>query len=280
MTSRSGVKSSGRSGSELWRLRDRREFLRRSLADARREHEAGDLAQEDYDALRRRDEASLATVEAELSDLDPDGHLGQALEEAPAADGRTRGQVRRRRRRWWMVGVGVAALVAGTVVLVVGLTSPRLPGQGLTGGVQLGPAQQITRELDQAAAEVRQNQDVQALALYRSVLAIDPTQPEALAEWGWLTWQAAHAAGNTFLEGQAESALAKAVALAPGFPAAHLYLGTVRLQGDADPAGAVAQYRLFLAENPPASQLSSALPFIRRAFAAAGQPLPPGVPGA
>jgi tetratricopeptide (TPR) repeat protein len=252
--------------------------LRRSLADAEREHEAGDLAEDDYDALRRRDEAALASVEAELGGLDPDGDLGRALDDAETDGAASQTQIRRRRRRWWIAGLGVVALVAGTVVLVVALTSPRLPGQGPTGGIQLDPAQQITQELDQAATEVRQGHDVQALALYRAILALDPNQPEALAEWGWLTWQAADATGNAFLEGQAETALATAVAAAPDFPAAHLYLGTVRLKGHNDPARAVAQYRLFLAENPPASELAGAAPFIRQAFAATGQPLPAGVP--
>ncbi len=267
---------------EVWRLRDRRDFLRRSLADAEREHAAGDLDDGDYSVLRRRDEAALATVERQLGALEPTPRSEQTGGGRPEAAGPRPSAPApgRRRRRWWMVAVGVAALLAGTVVLVLSLTSPRLPGQTSSGGIQLDPAQQVTRDLAQAALEVRQGKAADALVLYRQVLAVDPNQPEALAEWGWLTWQSARAAGNTFVEGQAEASVTRAVAIQPDFAAAHLYLGTMRLEGDHDPAGAVAQYRLFLAQGPPAAQLQAAAPFLRQAFAAAGQPLPPQVPPA
>ncbi len=58
-------------GDERWYLTDEQDFLRRSLDDARREHEAGDLSDEDYDVLVTRDTARLAEVEAELAALGP-----------------------------------------------------------------------------------------------------------------------------------------------------------------------------------------------------------------
>ena len=54
---------------ERWYLTDEREFLRRSLEDADREHEAGDLSDEDHAVLVARDTARLAEVEAELAAL-------------------------------------------------------------------------------------------------------------------------------------------------------------------------------------------------------------------
>ena len=51
---------------ERWFLTDQREFLRRSLDDAAREHEAGDLSDEDHAVLMARDSARLAEVEAEI----------------------------------------------------------------------------------------------------------------------------------------------------------------------------------------------------------------------
>lgn len=267
---------------EIWRLRDRRQFLHRSLADAAREHEAGDLSSADYAALRRRDEAALSFVERRLERLaslpgEPEEHAGTRPPEADRAGERPAARSRRR-RRWWMVAVGVAALLAGAVILVLGLMSPRLAGQTSSGGIQLDPGQQVTQYLDQAAVAVRQGHEVQAIALYRQVLAIDAKQPEALAEWGWLTWQAARRDGTASLEARAEASVTEAATVQPDFAAAHLYLGTMRLETDGDPAGAVAQYRQFLAENPSPSEVSLAAPFLRRAFAAAGQPLPAGVP--
>jgi len=66
----------------------------------------------------------------------------------------------------------------------------------------------------------------------------------------------------------------------PDFYAPHLYLGTIELRQDRNATAAVAQYRLFLAEHPPARSLTSAAPDIRQAFTQAGQPVPPGVPAA
>src|SRR5580692_8281782 len=54
---------------ERWYLTDEREFLQRSLADADREREAGDLSVEDHALLVGRDRNRLAEVEAELAAL-------------------------------------------------------------------------------------------------------------------------------------------------------------------------------------------------------------------
>ena len=69
---------------ERWRLADERDFLVRSLADAAAEHAAGDLEEEDFTALCRRDGSRLAEVERRLGDLDrPPAPEGAA--EGPAA---------------------------------------------------------------------------------------------------------------------------------------------------------------------------------------------------
>ena len=57
-------------GDERWYLTDERDFLQRSLDDADREHEAGDLSGDDHAVLVARDAARLAEVEAELAALD------------------------------------------------------------------------------------------------------------------------------------------------------------------------------------------------------------------
>ncbi len=52
---------------ERWYLTDERDFLQRSLADADRELQAGDLSTEDHAVLVARDRARLAEVEEELA---------------------------------------------------------------------------------------------------------------------------------------------------------------------------------------------------------------------
>ncbi|MGO9457013.1 MAG: hypothetical protein ACLP62_08210 [Acidimicrobiales bacterium] len=266
---------------DRWALVDRRDFLRRSLDDADAEHEAGDLTDADHDALRRRDEALLAGVEARLAALElpaddaeptPDGAARQARRPAAA---RARGW--RPRRRAWMAVAGVAALAAATVVLVVEVTSPRLPGQVATGGAQLSGQRLVDQELDQAAVLADEGKVVTALGVYQTVLTQHPAQPTALAESGWLEWESGSGAGNPGLEQRGRAQVAKAVSAAPSFYAGHLYLGTIDYQ-EGDDAAAVGQYRLFLADHPPTGWTQQFASQIRGAFSAAGQAVPSGVP--
>ena len=59
-------------GADRWRLNDERQFLVRSLEDADLEHAAGDLSDDDYAVLSRRDRARLADVEESLALLGPE----------------------------------------------------------------------------------------------------------------------------------------------------------------------------------------------------------------
>jgi hypothetical protein len=268
---------------DRWTLADRRDFLRRSLDDADQEHEAGDLADDDYELLRRRDEARLAEVEARLAALDeaaPDAVAGPPAPPARPARrpaGGPRRYFHRPRRRWWMGVVGAAALVGGAAVLVVNLTSQRLPGQVATGGVQLSGARLVDQELDQAAVLADEGKAVTALRLYAAVLDADPHQATALAESGWLEWESGSGSGQAALERKGRTLVAEAARVDPSFYAGPLYLGTIEVQ-EGDAAAAVAQFERYLADHPPAGWTKDFAPEIRRAFAAAGRPLPKGVP--
>jgi hypothetical protein len=263
-----------RADADRWSLADRRDFLRRSLDDADREHEAGDLDDADYELLRRRDLAALAEVEAQLDALaPPDPPDGGAEPGRP----RRRRSTDRRRRTWLAVG-GAVAVVAGVVVLVASLATSRLPGQVATGSIKTSQAQQVDRELAQAAVLVGEGKDVQALQAYQGVLAVVPQQQTALAESGWLEWESGNQSHNPSLAAKGSTTVAEAVRVAPRFYAARAYLGTIDVdRGDA--AAAVAQYRRFLADHPPSSWLRDYAPEIRTAFTHAGQPVPAGVPG-
>ena len=265
---------------ERWSLVDRRDFLRRSLDDADREHEAGDLDDADYEVLRRRDLAALAEVEAALDGLEgADGAPPPDGADPPPPD-RGGGQRRvRRKRRTWLAVVGAAALLAGVVVLVTSLMTSRLPGQVATGSIKTSQAQEIERGLAQAVALVGEGQDVQALRAYEGVLAVAPDQPTALAEMGWLEWESGNQSHSTSLEDKGQAEVARAVKVAPGFYAARAYLGTIEVdRGNA--AAAVAQYRKFLADHPPTTWVKDYAPEIRTAFSHDDQPLPAGVPAA
>ncbi len=306
--------ATGRAGDaeDRWHLEDRRDFLRRSLDDAEREHQAGDLSDDDYLVLRRRDQQQLADVEAALAALGgPDGPAGTATEPDEATDAgagvgaATGGTGPRaptgavpgrpglvplvlddddipsspRKRRIWMALVGVAALVAGAVLLVVHVTSPRLPGQTATGGVKTPQTQTVQHDLAAAATLVQNGKLDTALNVYKEILSVTPRQPQALAEWGWLSWEAADSAGNLTLAAQGRSAVADSVKLDPSLFAGRLYLGSILL-AQHQPTQAVVQYKAFLADHPPKSWVTTAAGYISQAFTEAKQPVPAQVKAA
>jgi len=284
-TGRTGGTSAG-GADERWHLEDRRDFLLRSLDDADREHEAGDLSDDDYQVLRRRDEQQLADVERALAAVATSAASSRPApgsvpgrpglvplvldDEDDEDDGPARPP---RRRRAWMAIVGVAALVAGAVLLVVHLTSPRLPGETATGSVHLNPSQKVQQLLDVAATRVQKGELTTALNVYKQVLSDTPRQPQALAEWGWLTWQAAHTAGNLTLAAQGRSAVAESVKLDPSFYAGRLYLGSILL-AQHQPNQAVVQYKAFLGDHPPKQWVATGATYIARAFTEAHQAVP------
>ena len=139
-------------------------------------------------------------------------------------------------------------------------------------------SQQIQESLTQAATEESEGQIGPAAQLYQSVLTKHPDNEVAMAQLGWLEFETGEQGKSQSLISDARAKLNKAVQLDPTDFAARLYLGTVLLQQDGNATGAVAQYRLFLADHPPASVLKQAASVLREAYQQAGVPLPSQVP--
>jgi cytochrome c-type biogenesis protein CcmH/NrfG len=275
-------------------LAERRRFLDRSLADADAEYLAGDLSDQDYLALRRRDMGRLAALSAGGSDRPGAASGGVALADRPVgADGvsehsdratpgrTTRGSgPRTGGRRRWLLGGAVAAFGAAVVVLAVSLfATNRLPGQTATGSIGLNQSQQVAETLAQAADYQNQGKLSQAVGLYQSVLDSHPANEVALAQLGWLEFETGQQGVDQSLIHDGLAKLNRAVGLDPSDYAVRLYLGTVQLQYDDNAAGAVAQYRDFLADGPPATLVRQAAPEIRNAFQQAGLTAPAAVGG-
>jgi tetratricopeptide (TPR) repeat protein len=258
-------------GGRRWRLEDQRDFLVRSLDDLRAERAAGDIDQADFDALVARDEERLSAVRAQLAELD------RAEAQAPPAPAPP--APRRRRRRRWLAAVAAVALAAGATLLAVELANPRVPGEPATGST---PGT-VAAELDEAATLVDEGTPAaltQALALYRSVLRAQPDQPQALAETGYLEWEAGFSAADRAQEDQGKALVERSIRVQHDDFAAHLFLGTIELEQDHDARAAVAQYRVFLAEHPPKARVQEAAPLITAAFHSAGAPVPAAVSAA
>ncbi len=182
-------------------LVDQRDFLLRSLEDLEREHDAGDVDEHDYLALKDDYTARAA-------------HVLRALEVdhpqlAPAP----------RRRSWRrtglaVVGVGAFAVLAG--VAVAHVSGRRDPGQTLTGGIR----QSVTESLNQALRESQQGSYAAALDEYAKVLKEEPDNVEALTYRGWVLTLSGDIPNGL-------SSLIKAATTNPKYPDAHAFLAVV-----------------------------------------------------
>ncbi len=275
---------------------ERKRFLVQSLADADAEYLAGDLSDQDYLALRQRDMRRLAGLSAGAptagaadpapatvvgtvalderdpapADSGPDDEVGDPPASAPV--------VRRRSRRSWLfLGGAVAAFGAALIVAVVMFASTRQPGQSITGTVAQSQQQQIDESLAQAAIDEDSGQLSQAAALYQSLLTEHPDNEVALAQLGWLEFETGRQSNNASMVDSGKDKLDRAVQIDPGDYAVRLYLGTVLLQQDDNAAGAVGEYRQFLADSPPASLVQQAAPEVRQAYQEAGLAVPSAV---
>jgi len=260
---------------DRWYLADERDFLRRSLQDAEREHEAGDLSDEDHGVLVARDAARLAEVEAELAVLGP-------VPASPAAAEPAAGAERRPLPLWRRIGIVAACLLiaAGGVILVTHFVRSRQPGQASSGSISVSQAQLIDQQLGQAAALNNKGNVKGALELYDKVLSEDPANPAALAYAGYLQWDLGSTAHVTSLVRIGRAEIETALRDAPTFYLAHLFDGLVLENQDHDHAAAVTQFNDFLADGPPAAELPQVAPLVAGAYRSAGEPLPAAFSGA
>jgi len=275
------VEQSGESrADERWFLADQREFLQRSLDDAAREQEVGDLSDEDYAVLKARDSARLAEVEAELAALGPEfapsppeGEGSTAVENEGVVE---TASARAPMALWRKVGIVVSCLLIllGVGLLLTHVVQSAQPGQPLSGSITQSQQQLIEQQLSQALQANNSGNVGTALNLYDQVLSEDPSDPNALAYGGYLQWSIgfkSHVA-NLVKIGRAE--IEKAVRDAPSNLEAHLFDGLVLANQDHNYAAAVAQFNDYLADNPPIGQLPQAAADAAPSYQALGQPLP------
>jgi tetratricopeptide (TPR) repeat protein len=257
---------------ERWYLTDERDFLRRSLQDADREREAGDLSDEDHALLTARDAARLVEVEAALATLGPEAPPPPP----PGAASDTEPPGRRAFPLWRRIGIVAACLliVSGVAVLVVHSTQSRQPGQFSSGSITLSQAQEITQQLSQALTLNNQGNEQGALELYDKVLEEDPSNPAALAYAGYIQWNVGSSAHVATLTRIGRAEVQKAVQVSPSYDQGHLFLGLILENQDHNDAAAVTQFNDFLADSPPAAELSQVAPLVDGAYQAAGQPVP------
>lgn len=211
-------------------LEEQRDRLLRSLDDLEREHEAGDLGDDDYEVLR--DEATRRT--AEVARAIESGRL--AIRARPPAS----------RGRLLAAGLGVAAVAVGAGLAVASSSGSREPGTFGSGEVR-----DLTDDRLEEASALARDGDIQgALDLYDGVLEDDPKNVEALSERGLLLASLSEAAGLPELLVTGRESVELALDVDPGNPRPLFYLGLIqRLEGDEEEA--VATLEEALAADPP-----------------------------
>lgn len=169
MTTRTDRRPDRLDPDELAALEGQRDFLLASLRDLDREHEAGDLDDDDYETLRDDYTARAAEVL-------------RAIEEQHAAFAAARRPRRPGRTLLWAAAVVAFAVVAG--VVVAGSLGARRSGDSASGGITAKEspsqrAQQCIPLISPAAPKA-------ALDCFKEVLDDDPRNPVANT---WLAWQ-------------------------------------------------------------------------------------------
>lgn len=226
-------------------LRDEIALREASLADAKREHERGDLDDTTYRGIVARESAALVAAHARLSSFD-----------APTARTRVR-------RRLYLVVAGVAFAVAILIVLASAIV-PRQAGNSITGSLSLGRSAQITQLLNEAEADTANANPVAALDAYQRVLALSPTNVVALTQSGWLDFSAGSAQRSAATVALGVARLRRAIELAPRDPAPRLYYAIAAASTPGNDALARQQFVSFLALKPSAALLAVARPFLAR----------------
>jgi len=180
-------------------LEEQRSFLRRSLADLEREHDAGDLEADDYATLKHDYEARLASVSRAVDE----GKAELTQSRAPASRGRT---------ALIVTGVIVFALVCGVVVA-------RSAGRRDAGDSITGEITKTARERNIDCLNQAQSNATSAIACYTSVLKDAPSNVEALTYRGWIRFTGGDTQGLTDLR--------QAVMIDSTYPDVHAFLAVV-----------------------------------------------------
>ncbi|MGE3620462.1 MAG: hypothetical protein AB7L84_08370 [Acidimicrobiia bacterium] len=211
-------------------LEEHRDFLLRSLDDLEREHEAGDVDDADYEALKDDYTARAARVIRAI-----ERRRARFVAPRPRAAGH------RGRTVAWIVGVVAFALLAG--VMVARAAGRRDVGEVASGDVRRSVTEDLNRGRNLAAAGDRAG----AVEVLDGVVERAPDNPEARTYRGWFR----------YLDGDQQGGLTDLLAAAtahPDYPDVHAFLAIVFYRG-----GLVAEADRELARldalDPPAELL-------------------------
>lgn len=189
-------------------LKRERDFLLESLNDLEAEHDAGDLAEDDFADLRSRYVARAADTIRALER--GDGERGDGAGKA--------------RRRWaqivlWALGIGLLATVAG--VALADFSGSRGSRDQITGNIR----ESVRSRLFDAREAMTEQDLPKAIEIYDEVLLDEPSNAEALTYRGWLT----HLRGDPLV---GRDFVSEAVASDPSYPDARVFAASLALAAE------------------------------------------------
>ena len=203
-------------------LEEQRDFLLRSLDDLEREHDAGDIDETDYEALRDDYTVRAAAVLRSL-----DAHT--ALQQESAGP--------KRRIVMWSVGIVAFAVLAG---IGVALTSGRRDAGSVASGDPASGASENIARADQLMSEDKLED---AIVAYSKALESQPSNVRALTYRGWLYFQTDDLT-------KAWTDLDAAVKIDPKFPDAHVFR-SIMLTRDTKWSDAYVEYKAIDVSSAP-----------------------------
>lgn len=215
-----------------------RRFLLDSIRDLEREYEVGDVADDDFRALRDGYVARAAVVMREI----------EAGEESRRpAPGRSW------RRRWATVAATLAVAIA-VGMFVAQSAGQRLPGQSLTGGQ---PADEVAIQLAEARRMLNVGDLANSQLAYERVQQLEPSNVEAATYAAWLEVLSADAASDAAGVQEGIRLLAEASTLDETYADPHCLLAVAlhNFTGESDPALVQREVDACLALDPPADMI-------------------------
>ena len=206
-------------------VNEQRDFLLRSLDDLEAEYAAGDLADDDYHALKadytRRAAAAIRAAEAADEPSPPRRSAGSPTARIAA----------------WTLAVAVLAIIAGLLLA-------RFSGSRDVGDTVSGDIRETVREQLFDAQQAFGSGDLDgAIEIYDDILEQQPSNAEALAYKGWFTnLEGDPAAARVLVE--------DAVAFAPEYPDARVFATSLALEAG-DPEAAAAHLEVLDSVDAP-----------------------------
>jgi tetratricopeptide (TPR) repeat protein len=208
---------------ELARLEDERDHLLRSLDDLDAEHDAGDLADEEYEGLR-------------------DEYTNRAAEVLKAIEGRRDAMAAAKPPRSnTRIAVSVLAVVA--IATIAGVLLAHSLGARGNGTEITGSGSTMRDRL--AECQRLFGTPAQAVGCYDKILASDPKNLEAMTYRGWALLQSGKSK-------EAGTAFDQVVALDPTYPDVYVFRAVLK-KNAGDYAGAQHELDTLYSLNPPAT---------------------------